>query len=355
MSGVWLWLRVGLGGIAGVALLMSTLSCAGILVAPEWGAAGWLVLLLLVLMLPLQRFVTGTNRIAVSDTRSFRQLFSLRLPLAWVPSALSFAAVGLLVISMARPMEVQRDKVRKSDGLDILLAIDTSCSMEATDLAASGRGVTRLEVAKGVVGDFVQNRPEDRIGVVVFGEEAFTHVPLTLDHNSLADVLTQVEIGVAGARGTAIGNAIAVSAKRMRQVDNPERIVILLTDGQNNAGRFSPIEAADAAGKLGIRIYTIGVGGAPRGLRRMFGSSNDGLDERTLKAIADKTGGAYFRATTAESLSRVYAKIDELETSPAEVEEEVDERDYYRYALAPGLGFLGLFLLLGATIFRRWP
>jgi Ca-activated chloride channel family protein len=252
-------------------------------------------------------------------------------------------------------MEVERRIMRSHDGLDILLAIDTSCSMEATDLAAGRTAVSRLEVAKGVVAEFVDERPDDRIGVVVFGEEAFTHVPLTLDHDTLKDVLEQVQIGVAGARGTAIGTAIAVSAKRLKQVENPERIVILLTDGQNNAGKYSPLEAADAAAALGIRIYTIGVGGRPSGLDRLFTLGSDGLDERTLKAIAERTGGAYFRAASMDALRQIYDTINTLETSPAEVEEDVEDHHWYRYALFPGLLALILHLLLRAVGLRGWP
>lgn len=351
------WRTVRLVGVVvgGFGGLLATLSITGLLSAPEWRTAAALLLLIPVVLLPLQPLVTGVNRLAVSDTSRFRQRFSPRLAIAWLPGALLVASLGLLVVAVAGPMEVERRIMRSNDGLDILLAIDTSCSMEATDLSAGGASVSRLEVAKGVVAEFVGQRPDDRIGVVVFGEEAFTHVPLTLDHDSLNDVLQQVQIGVAGARGTAIGTAIAVSAKRLKQVENPERIVILLTDGQNNAGKYSPLEAAEAAGALNIRVYTIGVGGRPRGMAGVFSIGGDGLDERTLMAIAERTGGAYFRAVSVGDLRKIYDTINELETSPAEVEEDIEDHPWYRYALFPGLLGLMLHLLLRAVGLRRWP
>ena len=344
---------VAAGGLGGLLLVLAV---TGLWSTPEWRTAAALLLLIPVILLPLQPIVTGVNRLAVADTGRFKQGFSLRLPLAWLPGALLVASLGLLVVAVAGPMEVERRVMRSNDGLDILLAIDTSCSMEATDLSAGGTAVSRLEVAKGVVAEFVDQRPDDRIGLVVFGEEAFTHVPLTLDHDSLKDVLGQVQIGVAGARGTAIGTAIAVSAKRLKQVENPERIVILLTDGQSNAGTYSPLEAADAAGALDIRVYTIGVGGRDgRGLGGLFSMGSDGLDENTLRRIAERTGGVYFRAQSVSALREIYDNINQLETSPAEVEEDIEEHPWYRYALFPGLLALLLHLLLRAVGLRRWP
>lgn len=342
------------GGVGG---LLLALSCAGVLNAPTWGAAAVLLLLVPVVLLPAQGAVTGVNRLAVARIEGHRQRFSLRLALAWLPGALLLVALGSLVVALARPMEVERRVDRSNEGLDILLAIDTSCSMEATDLVAGGRPVSRLEVAKGVIAEFISVRPNDRIGLVAFGEEAFTHVPLTLDHPSLVDVLRQVQIGMAGARGTAIGTAIAVSARRLKQVDNPERVLILLTDGENNAGRVQPLEAADAAAAIGVRVYTIGVTGGGRrgGLAGLLGPRGDEIDVQMMTAVAERTGGAFFRATSAEGLANVYKTIDELERSPAEVYEDLEEHDWYRYALLPGLAALVLHLLLISTLLRRWP
>lgn len=356
MNPWWIARTVGhvVGGIGGLLLV---LTCAGVLTAPTWGAAAWLLLLVPVVLLPAQAALTGTNRLAVADASRHRQRLTLRLLFAFVPGALLIIALGALVVALARPMEVERRIDRSAEGLDILLVVDTSCSMDATDLVAGGQRVTRLEVAKGVMAEFIEGRPNDRIGVVVFGEEAFTHVPLTLDHQSLLDVLKQVQIGVAGGRGTAIGTAIAVGARRLKQVDSPERVMILLTDGENNAGRYTPLEAADAAAAVGVRVYTVGVTGGGRGggFGRIFRGGGDEIDERMMRAVADRTGGAFFRATSAEALAKVYRTIDELERSPAEVFEDIDEHEWYRYALLPGLLALGLQLLLGSTLLRRFP
>jgi Ca-activated chloride channel family protein len=276
--------------------------------------------------------------------------------IAWLPGGLQFVGLTLLVLAFAAPGVTHRNVVVRSDGLDIVLAIDTSGSMEADDYATGQRSVTRLEVAKGVVADFIEDRPHDRIGVVVFGEEAFTHVPLTLDHTTLLRVLDQVDIGVAGARGTAIGSAVAVSAKQLKDLESEEKLVILLTDGQSNAGRLKPIEAARAAGAVGVKVYTVGVGSGAR--RSVFGQllgGGGGLDEVTLQAIADETDGQFFKASDARTLSEIYDTIDELEPSPAEVEETVEREEWYRRALLPGTLLLILLLILQSTLLRRWP
>jgi Ca-activated chloride channel family protein len=193
--------------------------------------------------------------------------------------------------------------------------------------------------------------------VVVFGEEAFTHVPLTLDHETLTSVLSQVQLGVAGARGTAIGSAIAVGARRLDQIDNPSRIMVLLTDGQSNAGQLQPLDAATAAAALGIRIYTVGIGSTGGRGGGFFGflSGADGLDEPTLKGIAEKTDGEYFRATSARSLQKIFDTIDTLETSQAEMTERAKPQEWFRWALLPSTLAMLLHLLLSTSWLRRWP
>ena len=319
----------------------------------ELGSPLALLLLLPVLALPLQGWITGRSRLAAIQVMERRTL-TARLILAWVPDALMVVGLLLCVFALARPRITHRDTMVESDGLDILLALDTSGSMQATDFSLHGQEVNRLQVAKGVMEEFIQQRPNDRIGVVVFGEEAFTHVPLTLDHDTLINVLDHVEIGVAGPSATAIGSAIAVSARRLKQIDAPERIVILLTDGQSNAGDVPPATAAQMAAALGIKVYTVGIGARAR--RMPFGlSGGDGLDEKTLTEIAEITGARFFRATTTRDLRKVYATIDELETSPAEVRELVRHEELFRYFLVPGLLSLMASLALAATWLRRGP
>ena len=294
------------------------------------------LLLLPVFLLPLQRYLTGRHVLALPSLEERHRRLSLRLLLAWVPSALQFAGLVLIVVALARPRVTRRDVMVESEGLDIILAVDTSGSMRAEDFSVGVRPVNRLQVAKGVMGQFIEGRPHDRIGVVVFGEEAFTHVPLTLDHTTLLDIMDQVRIGIAGAQGTAIGSAIAVSAKRLKDLEAPNRLVILLTDGQNNAGEIGPLEAAQAAAALDITLYTIGVGDAQQ---TMYGSLTDGLDDQSLTRIAKITGGQYFRATDANSLQQIYETIDELEPSPAEVLQLVSHEERFRTFLIPGVGF----------------
>jgi len=314
----------------------------------EWASPWAFLLLIPVLLLPLQGRLTGRNRLAVAKVDALKTRYTLRLMLAWLPRALQMAGLVLLIIALARPRLTKRQQMVESEGLDIMLAVDTSGSMEQNDLRAGNR----LEVAKKVMARFIEGRPHDRIGVVPFGEEAFTHVPLTLDHDTLLQALNNIEIGMAGARGTAVGSAIAVSAKRLKDLEAPDRIIILLTDGRNNAGRVSPLEAAQAAAALDITVYTVGIGTKRRGF---FASIGDGLDEQSLTRIAEATGGRFFLGKSSDSLEQIYATIDELEPSPAEVRDLVRHEERFRGWLWPGIALLFSQLFLGMTWLRRGP
>jgi Ca-activated chloride channel family protein len=261
-----------------------------------------------------------------------------------------------LVLALARPQRINREVVVESEGIDIVLALDISGSMEALDFRAGGRKLTRLAVAKRVVADFVEGRPLDRIGLVVFGEEAFTQVPLTLDHAALLSFLDSIQIGMAGANRTAVGQAVAVSARQLAALEGSSSVVILLTDGSNNVVPLDPLQAARAAQALGVRIHTIGVGsegGASRGFFSL--GRTEEVDMETLQAIADATGGQSFRATDTRALLKIYDTIDEMETTTAEVTELVHREELFRLALVPGLFLLALQLLLGQTVLRRLP
>lgn len=315
----------------------------------------WALLLPLVLQVVLQRRLTGRNVLAVPGLAHLGGGWSPRVWVHWLPGLLRFLGLVLCVVALARPRVPHRSVSVESEGLDILLAVDTSGSMREQDFTSGGRAVDRLQVAKGVMAQFIENRPHDRIGVVVFGEEAFTQVPLTLDHTTLLEALHAVEIGVAGDRGTAIGNAIAVGAKRLKDLEAPDRVLILLTDGENNAGEIAPMQAAEAASALDITIYTIGVGSKRRRGIGLLLPNGGGPDDRGLTAIAETTGGKYFRATDTSSLQKIYATIDELEPSTAEVRELVDYEELYRDWLVPGLGLLVVSTLLGQTVLRKGP
>lgn len=321
-----------------------------------WATPWAFALLILVALLPWQPRLTGVLRLVVPGLDVHEAGWTLRRALAWSPLALRMAGLALCVVAMARPQLTNQRTVVHSEGLDIILAVDTSGSMRAQDFTSGLQAVDRLSVAKSVMAEFIEQRPFDRIGVVVFGAEAFTHVPLTLDHDTLTQVLDQVQIGVAGEGATAVGSAVAVSAKRLADLAAPSKIVILLTDGRSNAGRFEPKEAAEMASALGIKVYTIGVGGGgPRGGGLFAMMSDDGVDEASLKQVASLTGAAYFRATDTRALQSVYDRINKLEPSPAEVEQVIDHVELYRRFLIPGLLLLALQTVLSATWLRRWP
>lgn len=316
-------------------------------------AQPWALLLLVpVLLLPWADRWRGRVALVVPRLAAVRGERSLRARIAWLPLALRMLGLALMVVALARPQRTRTDVRVTSDGLDILLAIDTSGSMQETDMGSALQQMTRLDAAKAVSIDFVERRPHDRIGVVAFGETAFTQCPLTLDHDTLVDLIRMMEIGVAGGQGTAVGTAVAVSAKRMKDLDAPSRIVVLITDGRSNAGRITPLEAAQAAGALGIRVYTIGIGGARRSLLSPFA---EGPDAEGLTAVAEATGGRYFAATSANALEEVYAAIDELEPSPAEVRQLIEREERFREPLVPGLVCLLVELLLSRTWLRRGP
>ncbi len=319
----------------------------------SWGNPWVLLGLIAVALLPFQPRWTGKLALTVPGLKAVRAGWTARRALASVPLVLRMLGLACVIVALARP-QIRHDHVRvTSEGLDIMLAIDTSGSMRAEDLSVGTRAVNRLQVAKEVMASFIEGRPYDRIGVVVFGAEAYTHVPLTLDHDTLLATLDAIQIGVAGEGATAVGSAIAVGTKRLKDLEAPSKILVLLTDGQSNAGRFSPIEAAELAAQLKVKVYTIGVGAsAGRGLARLLG---DGPDEATLKAVAERTGAQYFRATDATTLTGVYAMINELEPSPAEVEEIVEHEERFRRWLVPGLLLLLLDTLLSSTWLRRTP
>jgi Ca-activated chloride channel family protein len=278
--------------------------------------------------------------------------------LSVVPAALQSACLVATVLALARPQAVLRESLTEREGIDIMLAMDTSGSMDEGDMGGTGRPLTRLEAGKLVMKQFVASRPDDRVGLLPFGQEAFVQVPLTLDHQGLGDFIDMLEIGIAGKNQTAVGTAIAVACKRMKELTAPSKVVILVTDGRSNAGSVEPIEAAKAAKALGIRVYTIGVGsadGGGRGLLRMIGGGGADVDEPTLRAVAATTGATYHRATDAEALRAVYADIDRMEPSTARVKEFVHREELYLRLLLPALAFFALHLLLSTTLLRRLP
>ncbi|MGE0398489.1 MAG: VWA domain-containing protein [Kofleriaceae bacterium] len=280
---------------------------------------------------------------------------------ALLPYARFFAA-ALMIVALARPQIAHSTTSVKASGVDIMLALDVSGSMAALDLTLNDEPADRLDVVKSVVDKFIDRRPNDRMGMIAFAGGPYLVSPLTLDHDWLGRNLARVQLGTIE-DGTAIGSGLAAAVNRLRASDARTKLVVLLTDGVNNAGKVQPALAAEAAAALGIKVYTIGVGTegrAPmpivdeRGRERVVMTDTE-VDEKTLQEIADKTGGEFFRATDTASLEEVYARIDAMEKTTREVShyERRDER--FVWALLPALGLIAAELLLATTLFRRVP
>jgi Ca-activated chloride channel family protein len=278
-----------------------------------------------------------------------------------IPLILRALCLVLLVGGAARPQLYNVSRDVRSPGVDIVLTIDTSGSMQALDFTLNGEPVSRLTAVKKVVTDFIGKREMDRIGLVVFGEEPFTQSPLTLDKGLLLALVEKMEIGMAGDR-TALGSAIALGGKRLKDIPAKSKILIALTDGRHNAGEVTPEQAAEAVSALGVKIYTIGVGGkeaAPFRVQTIFGPKivyqRVDLDEETLKKVARIGGGEYFRAADSHELAEVYDVIDRAEKTEVKVKEFFHFRELYPWFLIPALLLLGMEIVVRATVLRVIP
>ena len=322
-------------------------------------------LLLFLLALPLLAFQVRRDYQSTVHFPSLATLKTLRPSrvdfYTGLPVIIRFLALALLIIALARPQEGHKSTEILSIGVDIILALDTSGSMRALDFIEEEKRITRLTVVKGVVSKFIENRPTDRIGMVVFGEQAYTQCPLTLDQGILQSFLSKLEIGMAG-DSTAIGSAIGIAVKRLKDLDSESKVIILLTDGRNNAGTLAPLQAAQTAKTFGIKIHTIGVGNegkAPFLVNSIFGQryvyQEVDIDETTLTEISNITGGQYFRATDLESLKNIYQQIDEMEKSEVKVIDHSEYKELVHYFLIPGLILLLLEIGLSNTLLRRIP
>ncbi|MEC8957052.1 MAG: VWA domain-containing protein [Nitrospinota bacterium] len=322
-------------------------------------------LLLFFLMVPFLT-IRGKGKqqatISYSSIDTLQAIQSARVEiLSILPLVLRMIAISLLVLSLARPQEGYKSTEILSVGVDIMLALDTSGSMQALDFIKDEKRDTRLAMVKDVVSQFIDNRPNDRMGMVVFGSEAYTQCPLTLDQGILKSFLSKLDIGMAG-DSTAIGSAIGIAVKRLKDLESKSKVIILLTDGQNNAGSLPPLQAAQTAKAFGIKIHTIAVGThgkAPFLVNSIFGQryvyQQVDIDEDTLKKISDLTGGQYFRATDLESLKTIYKQIDEMEKSEVKVIDHSEYTELFHYFLIPGLLILLLEILLSNSVLRRIP
>lgn len=295
--------------------------------------------------------------ITYSSIGIFRDLTpTFRERLRFLPDMLRLIAIGLLIIALARPQTFLSGENVYTEGIDISMVLDISGSMLAEDLKPN-----RLEAAKNVMDEFISARTSDRIGLVVFARDAFTQCPLTIDYSVLRNLLFQIKSGMID-DGTAIGNAIANGVNRLKDSNAKSKVVILLTDGVNNAGEVDPVSASEIAKTFGVRIYTIGVGTrgeAPYPVQTPFGTRYQmipvEIDENILKEIANTTGGKYFRATNNTALANIYKEIDSMEKAKVEITSYRNASEMFYGWLGAGLLLILLEFTLSKTVFRKLP
>lgn len=277
----------------------------------------------------------------------------------WAPPLLLGGALALLALALARPQRVQRAPAGEGRGIDIVLCVDTSISMNALDLKP-----TRLEAAKDTAIRFVRARAEDRIGLVTFGGAPLLAAPLTVDYDALVERIRALEGGMTKADGTAVGDGLVSALRRLRESTAKSRVIILLTDGRSNAGAVDPLTAAKAAAGLGVKVYAIGAAGRgparimiddPRTGERGLATMNDDLDEETLAEVARITGGRFWRVESASALQGVYGEIDRLERSPVRLPSLVVREELYGWPALAALLLLFAESALAATWLLRWP
>ncbi|MDB2414608.1 VWA domain-containing protein [Rickettsiales bacterium] len=319
----------------------------------QWPQMAILVLLPLIfrLIVPASKDHGAVSKLIIPASAKIKEAFGTSKSAPVVKSRLEKFMLYLIwvlcVIALMRPQIVNEYTHVNNEGYDLMLAVDLSGSMKALDFEKNGQRINRLQATKEVVGNFVKDRRGDRVGLVLFGSNAYLHVPLTLDTISVSDMLNNAVIGMAG-DSTAIGDAIGVAVKNLRHRPTGSRVIILLTDGSNTAGTVPPIEAAKLAEQYGIRIYTIGVGshGAVP-FPNQFGQiimAEMKMDEDLLKEIAKITGGVYFRATNEKALGEIYAKINKMEKSESEAISFLTRRPLYKWPT--GLAFSILLIMI---------
>lgn len=321
-----------------------------------------LLLLIIPVIIIYSRVKRECGTVSYSKTSSFQKTgASWRVRFLPLLDALRVIALVLVILGLMRPEKGIEEVRVTGEGIDIVLAIDVSTSMRAEDFEVDGKRQNRLYVVKEVVEEFITNRPGDRIGIVVFAGVPYTLSPLTWDHDWLIRQLDNVKTGMVE-DGTAIGSALVTSLNKLKESDAKSKVVILLTDGLNNAGSVPPETAAEAAKALGHKVYTIGAG--TKGLapypvesfgRVFYQDVKIDIDEELLQAIAETTGGKYFRATDTDSLRSIYAEIDRLETTEIEMPKYMEYKELFRYFVIPAMIILVLEFILRETIFRRLP
>jgi Ca-activated chloride channel family protein len=324
--------------------------------------------LLLLALLPLAAWLLGRPGRPAAFLYSSVQLVGTlagasRSRAGGILAAWRWLILALLIVALARPQLTQSETSIKASGIDIALAIDLSGSMESEDFELNRERVNRLQIAKDVLKKFIDRRPGDRMGLIAFAGKAYIAAPLTLDHSFLIQNLERLDLHTIE-EGTAIGAGLSAAVNRLRELKSKSKIVILMTDGQNTAGKIPPRTAAEAAQALQIKVYTVGVGTQgmapfPRGYdlfgRKLYVQVPVDIDEKTLKEIASLTGGKYFRADSSDTLRRIYDEIDRLEKTEVEVKRFVQVKELFAWLAGPALALLLAEIVLAQTFWRRLP
>lgn len=317
-----------------------------LLLVPLWGLWIW------------WRSKRQTGGLQYSSVETARRIS----PTGWsrlrdLPLLLRGLVLILGIFALARPQEVNQRIERYAEGVDIMMVLDISTSMRAQDFEPN-----RFEAARQVAAEFVDNRVSDRVGLIVFAAEAYTQTPLTLDYDFLQRMMDEVNIGMIK-DGTAIGTALATAVNRLKESEAKSKVIILLTDGQNNQGEIDPTTAAEVAQTMGVRVYTIGVGShgsAPYTVDQPFGGSRRvqmpvKIDEEMLQTVAQTTEGKYYRATDKTGLRTIYDEISSLEKTEIQEEVYTDYRERYAWFAWPALALILLEVLLRTTRLRKFP
>jgi len=326
-------------------------------------------LLLLLLLLPLAAWLKGHRgkppAFVYSSVQLLRGVQDITKSKAGsILLALRWFALAIFIIALAQPRLTRFDTTKATaSGVDIVVAFDLSGSMAAEDFEIRGRRVNRVQMAKNVLEGFIARRPTDRIGLVAFGTQAYIASPITMDHDFLLKNLERMNLNTINGNQTAIGSALSTAVNRLRELKSRSKLVILMTDGQNNAGKVAPLTAAEAAQALGVKVYTIGVGTqgqAPMPVTDMFGRKVYNMvpvdiDETTLQKISDMTNGKYYRADNAEKFQAIYSEIDKLEKTEAEVKKFAHHTELFAWLISIGIVLLTAEVALGQTALRRLP
>jgi len=327
-------------------------------------------LLLLLLLLPVLAWLKGRRgqppAFLYSSVRLVEGLTGVRRSRAGAfLMSLRWLVLALFIIALAQPRLMKSRTTVKASGIDIMVALDMSGSMVSEDFVVDGNRVNRFNMARSVLKTFIDKRPDDRIGLVVFATRAFIATPLTLDHDFLDEDLDRLQIGDINANATAIGDGLSTALNQLRAVKAKSKIIILMTDGQNNSGSVDPLTAAQAAQALGVKVYTIGVsknGMAPMPVGKnpftgetVYQMEPVDVDETTLKQIAQMTGGQYYRADNAERFEQIYAQINKLEKTEEVVNKFTQYTELFPWVVSCGLVLLLAELALANTLLRRLP